>query len=79
VGPANTGDANGGKRRPKIDLSKFRLGANFRKKALNEEDLAYLERQKNKKGDEQTIEDLRYKIVTYVKDLEELRRDMNTL
>lgn len=72
-------DPNKGKRKPRIDLSKFRLGANWKWNQLSDEDQAYLDKQKLKKGDEQTIEDLRWKIKTFVKDAEELRRDINTL
>lgn len=31
-------DPNKGKRKPKIDLSKFRLGANWKRNQLSEED-----------------------------------------
>lgn len=41
---ATVNDPNAGKRKPKIDLSKFRLGANWRKGKINDEDAAYLEK-----------------------------------
>ena len=72
-------DPNKGKRKPRIDLSKFRLGANWKKNRNSEEDQAYLDSKKGKKGDGESIEDLRWKIKTFVKDIEELRWDMHML
>ncbi len=77
-GEGDDDDPNKGRRKPKIDLPKYRLGYN-RAKGETDEERAERERLRAKKGDETTIEDLRWKIHTRVKDAEELKKHINEL
>jgi hypothetical protein len=67
-----------GKRKPRVDLNQFRLGAN-KPKQTDEDDLddKLVNRQQNR--DESNIAELKWKIITRKKEIEELRKDLGTL
>ena len=67
-----------GKRKPKVDLNQFRLGAN-KPKDLDDDELADKLKDRGAHRDEEAIDQLKWKIITKRKELEELRKDLSTL
>ena len=67
-----------GKRKPKIDLSQFKLGAN-KPKMLDEDDLDDKLKDRQANRDEANVEELKWKIIVKKKELEELRKDLYKL
>ena len=75
---AGDGSIKKGKRKPKVDLNQFRLGAN-KPKLLDEDDFEDKMKDRQQNRDESNIAELRWKIVTTKKDLEALRKDLHVL
>uniref|UniRef100_A0A7S3NRD1 Uncharacterized protein n=1 Tax=Euplotes crassus TaxID=5936 RepID=A0A7S3NRD1_EUPCR len=67
-----------GKRKPKVDLNQFRLGAN-KPKLLDEDDFDDKLKDRAQNRDESNIAELRWKIVTKKKELEDLKKDIHIL
>lgn len=67
-----------GKRKPKVDLNQFRLGAN-KPKLLDEDDFDDKMKDRTQNRDEANIAELRWKIITTKKELETLRKDLHIL
>jgi WD40 repeat protein len=75
---AGDGSQVKGKRKPKVDLNQFRLGAN-KPKILDEDDFDDKMKERQQNRDEANIAELRWKILTRKRELEDLRNNLHTL